>query len=241
MVLGTHRMNERELREKLGHILRQSIHEMPDEKGFGGTGGPGKLLERLLGINGSNHDTPDAGKWEIKSHGGKSLLTFLHLEAQPKKHLEEMVQRFGYPISDGRLALRHTLTAGKISNLGFYIENKGERINIKNLYANSDEALCFWTHDQIINAFTAKMRRLVVVKTRRYGSHIDFQQARMYWEPRSSGLIKLIMDGVIKIDFDARMQRPDSPVLRNHGTKFRARIDDLENIYTQRRIFTEDI
>ena len=233
-------MNEGDLRNRLGEILRQKTYQMPDEEGFGGTGGPGKFLERLLGINGSNLDIPDAGKWEIKTHGGASLLTFLHLEAQPKKHLEIMVQRFGYPISDGRLALRHTLTAGKISNLGLYIDNHDDKITIQTDHTTMNEVLCFWTHDQVINAFTAKMRRLVVVKTRKRGNQIDFQQARMYWEPRSSNLINLIMDGVIKIDFDARTQRANSPILRNHGTKFRARIDDLEKIYLQKRIFIED-
>lgn len=59
-------------------VLKRGWIDIPDSPGTGGTGAAGKLLEELLGINGGNSDTPDAGKWEIKFHSGNALLTLFH-------------------------------------------------------------------------------------------------------------------------------------------------------------------
>ena len=198
---------------------------VPDKRGYGGTGGAGKVLEKLLGVDGGNLDIPDAGKWEIKFHSS-SLLTLFHLEAKPKGHMHDMVRLFGIPDAKGRISFRHTLKGR--SDKGLYVVNESGRISIRN-DANSDVALPYWTHDSLINAFVAKLRRVLVVKGKRKKPNIRFDSAWCYQEPKPLHFIESIESGVVAIDFDARTNNGSG--LRNHGTKFRVATDDLRRLY----------
>ena len=95
-------MTDAELYARLRGVLNAGWHAMPDYPGYRGTGAPGLLLEELLGLDGSNRDTPDAGKWEIKFHGPKTaLMTLFHLEGEPKGHMHHMVREFGWEHAKG--------------------------------------------------------------------------------------------------------------------------------------------
>ena len=72
-------MTDADLYARLRGVLRRGWIPMPDYSGYRGTGAPGKILEELLGIDGGNFDTPDAGRWEIKFHSRNALLTLFHL------------------------------------------------------------------------------------------------------------------------------------------------------------------
>ena len=97
-------LSNEKLKERLRILIQQGWIEIPTDSGYGGTGGPGKLLENLLGVAGGNDELPDSGRWELKYHSGKSLLTMFHKEASPRGHLEQLVQEFGWPDEQNRTA-----------------------------------------------------------------------------------------------------------------------------------------
>ena len=69
--------------EKIRAILHVETYEIPNRKKYNGNGGPGRLLEHLLGLRSNNADSPDLADWEIKFHGGNALLTLFHKDPEP--------------------------------------------------------------------------------------------------------------------------------------------------------------
>ena len=112
-----------ELFARLKAVIARGWVRIPDKYGYGGTGGAGRMLEELLGVDGGNLDIPDAGKWEIKFHTKTALLTLFHLEAQPKGHMHHLVRLYGRRDNKGRLSFRHTIRGR--SPMGFYVDNEG--------------------------------------------------------------------------------------------------------------------
>ena len=93
----------------------------------------------------------------------------------------------------------------------------------------------YWTHDKLINALASKFCRLIVVKGRKKDDHVRCDLAHLYWEPKTTMFIEAIQRGIIAIDFDARTNNGRG--LRNHGTKFRVKYDDLRYLYGHRKKF----
>ena len=226
-------MTDADLYARLRGVLKRGWITMPDYPGYRGTGAPGKILEELLGIDGGNFDTPDAGRWEIKFHSRRALLTLFHLEGEPKGHMHHMVREFGWADDKGRTSFRHTIHKGR-SSLGFYVANEAGRITVRHPRV-SDIAWPHWTHDRLINAFASKFRRLIVVKGRKRGDEVRYDVAHLYWEPKVTLFVGAVERGIVAIDFDARTNNGRG--LRNHGTKFRVEYDDLRHLYANRQKF----
>ena len=215
-----------ELYARLREVLSMDWVEIPQIPGYGGSGAPGKLLEELLGISGQNYSIPDAGQWELKFHSRSALITLFHLEAKPDGYMHNLIREYGWPGKDGQTNFRHTLKSE--SKRGFYVENMDGMVFVKN---NVDKGIDwpYWTHDRLLNAFEAKMRRLITVRgTVRHG-RVRYRSADLYREPQITRFIDAIAQGIVAIDFDARTTAGKG--LRNHGTKFRIRSDDLPKIY----------
>ena len=219
------------LHERLRQLLGLGWIDMREYPVHGGTGQAGKLLEHLLGLDGGNLDTPDAGKWEIKFHGGNALITLFHLEAEPRGHLEQMVRTFGWPDAHGRTSFRHTIHGR--SPRGFSVEDEGERVVVRN--ADAPDLAPYWTHDRLLAAFAGKFRRLIVVTGETRDLWVRYEKALSYRDPRITRFIEAVVHGTIAIDFDARTT--DTGGIRNHGTKFRVKETDLAGFYSHQDEF----
>ena len=69
----------RELFERIRALITHGWYELPQDAGYGGTGGPGKFLEDLLGLTSGSMDIPDAVGWELKWYTDKThLVTLFH-------------------------------------------------------------------------------------------------------------------------------------------------------------------
>lgn len=218
-------LSDNEMFARVNRVLRLGWLRMSDYS-YGGTGAPGNILEELLGVSGKNFDVPDAGKWEIKFHSGNALLTLFHLEAKPRGHMHHMVREFGRRDSKGRISFRHTIRGR--SERGFYVHSDVDRITVRN-DVSSDMAWPYWMRDELVNAFVAKFRRLVVVRGDRRKGRVKYNTAHVYREPQSNIFIEAVARGIVAIDFDARTDNGRG--LRNHGTKFRIAYDDLKRLY----------
>lgn len=218
---------------RLRGVMNKGWYQIPDYPGYRGTGGPGLLLEELLGYPRNKRDSPDSGMWEIKFHGGTSLLTLFHKTPEPKGNMHSVVRSYGWPDAKGRTSFRHTIF-GK-SERGFKVVNESNRIIVRNTDVAEDVLPPYWTHDTLINAFVYKLRRLAVVHGEKKKDKVRYISARLHWEPMSTMFIQSIVDGLIAIDFDARTTEMDA--LRDHGTKFRIEIDNLKYLYRKNQIF----
>ncbi len=217
-------IREKELFERLRTVIGHS-YDLPKT----GTGAPGMLLEQLLGVESNNEDLPDAGGWEIKFHGGASLLTLFHLNPSPQNAIKTLIEKHGWTGRDGRQCFRHTISGR--SDRGFCIVDEDERLIVR----HPDGTEAYWTHDEVFNAASSKMRKLIMVSGRkdRMRARVAFNSAAVYSEFKPTAFIPAATQGIIKIDFDARYKNGKriADAVRDHGTKFRIKTDDLKSIY----------
>lgn len=237
-------LQEKELFTTLQKVIKSGKHKLIKGR-HGGTGGPGKLLEDLLGIDGSNIDLADAGKWELKTSTGKgSLLTLFHKEGKPPGYMRTLLDEFGYhPQGDisRPLSLRSTIKGRIPNNRGLYVQPISDKDNwvpthIGLYNAKDNPTVCYarWDCNVLLNAFASKFRHLLFVTVDHENGFVSYRQAIKYSEPQSTNFINLIGDGTIRVDLDARYKYINKNSIRNHGTKFRIPQNMLPEMYLKR-------
>ena len=215
-------------------ILRVGTYTFPPEGKYNGSGGPGRLLEDLLGIKVNNADSPDLADWEVKFHGGASLLTLFHKDPEPRGIINTVVNAYGWKDSQGRVSFRHTISG--LTPRGFCIVNENDRIVVHNDLAKCESP--FWSHNTLFNALSSKLRRLIVVEgaVLKNPRRVHYEKATAFWEPNVKGFCEAVEQGLFYVDFDARTQQGPGSAIRNHGTKFRINIEDLREVYAHSAI-----
>jgi len=216
----------------ISEILKHGDYIIPAQKRYNGNGGPGEYLQYLLNVEANNRDTPDFKDWEIKFHGGTAPITLFHKDPEPRGIIRQMVHVHGWPDEKKRISFRHTIFGE--TNRGFYVVNEEDRIVVRNKH--KDAAVPHWTHNTLQNALPAKLRRLIVVsgKLKKNPRRVKYETATAYWEVDVKGFAAAIAKGTIAIDFDARTQKGAGSAIRNHGTKFRIKIDDIGAMYANK-------
>lgn len=214
-------------------ILSLGWIDIPEQ--FQGTGAPGNTLEYLVDVEENNNDFPDLGDWELKFHGGKSsLLTLFHKDPEPRGVLNDVIDIFGWENNEGNISFRHTLK-GK-SERGFYVVNENNRIYVKNDLR--PDISPYWEHNILLELMAAKLRRLIIVhgKVNKAKRQVIYERSFAYWDVDLMNFCSAIENGNIFIDFDARTTNGRGTALRNHGTKFRIKINDIGLIYRNNQI-----
>ena len=209
---------KQELFERVRTVRQHGWYDLPDS--YGGTGAPGMFLEDLLGLTAGAMDIPDAVGWELKWYTDRTnLVTLFHKEADgPPAIMRYMVRRFGWEDSQGRLSFRHTIR-GRSDR--FRVEDSGGQLVVRPLRGNGP--VPYWSHEELIAAAGAKLRRLLMVKGERdrKAGRVRFLQVDAFEVFNLVDFVYEVLRGEIAIDFDCREARPGSAGLRNHGTKFR--------------------
>ena len=220
---------KRHLVERLQQVLKTREHEIPMGMGFEGTGAPGLYLEHLLGLTTSNKDVPDEGSWEIKYSSGNSLVTLFHKEPYPRgRAIKYMINSWGWVGRNGRQSFRHTI-CGESDR--FTVVDEANAIRVRR--TGHDDLAPYWTHDVLVNSFSRKLRNLVLVHGSKRNRIVQYNSAEFLTEVRSTRLIRAILRGTVCIDFDAYIK--ESGAIRNHGTKFRIKTEDIPSLYTDRQ------
>jgi len=220
-------MSDKKLFENVRELIKEGWNDLPEEKGWRGTGAPGKYLEMRLGLSPSNKDTPDQGKWEVKFSSGNALMTLFHKTPGPKGSIKYMIDRFGYIGRNGRPSFRHTI-CGK-SDKGFSIIAESGSVRVCH-----PEHTCpapNWTENDLLNCVGGKLRRLLHVEGEVKSRRVRFIKAHALTEFKLTEFIDALETGRVCVDFDAYIKL--SGAVRDHGVKFRVRPDAIFNFYTR--------
>ena len=173
--------------------------------------------------------------WELKWWTDKThLVTLFHKEPDgPWKIMRYMVRKYGQRDGQGRMSFRHTIK-GKSDRFKI-VDDRGQLI-VRPVRGNGP--VPYWSHDELIGAAGAKLRRLVMVKGERTDGRVRFLRADAYETFSLIDFVGEVLRGEIAIDFDCREMTPDSDGLRNHGTKFRIPPGSVCRLYAkkQRRV-----
>lgn len=231
--MTTRAVKDNDLFKEIPTILGRE-HEIPNRQGYGGSGGPGRILEELLNVDVNNQDLPDAGRWELKYTSSVSYLTLFHKDPLPRRPsvIRELVLRCGWD-SDGETSFRHTIWG--TSSLGFRVESNEERISVIN--DKYPDIVPYWEADDLYNSVIPKLRNLILVpgRVRRHDGRrwVTFDFAQINYGFKLSRFMAGLKEGWIAIDFDARTKPSSRGVgIRNHGTKFRVRLQDFGRMYS---------
>ncbi len=227
-------VNRAALYSRLREILALGWQEMPAGVArYKGTGGPGNFLEDLIGLKAGNQDIADVLGWEVKYYTPKTtFVTLFHKEAEPFGIMRHMVSHWGWPDDEGRKSFRHTI-AGKSDR--FYVIDDGQNVIVRPISGGGPFPT--WTHDVLMNA-CSKLRRLILILGEKNGNKVRFIRADCYENLHLTLLVSEMINGTIAIDFDAREAKAGSIGLRNHGTKFRVRPENVCRLYFKKERFT---
>lgn len=226
-------VTDKDLFVRLENLLKVGEYKIDDFGGYRGTGTAGFILEELLGFDPTNKDGPDSGRWEVKFHSGSSPLTLFHKTPEPAGVMRALLNACGWKGQSGRLSFRHTVWGR--TNRGLTVKSENQKLLVD--LGKPELESPFWSHDTIVNAFAYKLRRLIVVhgKVRKAKGTVLFETAQLHEDPRTTDFVAAVVEGVVAIDFDLRAT--DTEALRDHGTKFRIKIDDLQKIYKKTKRF----
>ena len=229
-------VTDKDLFERLERLLSVGTYDVTQFSGWRGDGTPGFVLETLLGFDPTNKDGPDSGRWEVKFHSGKTPLTLLHKTPGPKGVVRDLIEQFGWQGKSGDRSFRHTIW--KETPRGFSVAVENDRVEIRHPDANF--TLPYWSRDTLTNAFIFKLRRLIVVhgKKSKAKGIVIFNQAEILQEPKIAEVFAALADGIMAVDFDAKIRSDGS--LRDHGTKIRIKIADLNSIYAKSKILINE-
>lgn len=157
------------------------------------------------------------------------MITLFHKEPQPEGIVRYMVSKFGRKDKQGRLSFRHTI-AGRSDK--FKVDSDSDQIIVRRLKGNG--LVPYWTHDDILSAAGAKLRRLVLIKGKRNGQTVVYNRVDIFENLQLTFFVWEVCNGTVCIDFDARETKPESKGLRNHGTKFRVAPGDICRLYAKK-------
>ena len=226
--------------------------------GMGGAGGPGRLIEHLLGIEANNVSAPDTVGFEIKTTMDKgSLLTLFHKEpgARAKESMSTMVRGFGWPPTRGSypagpLSFRHTVGCNPTER-GFRVTAADRVVRVtfspddvapehaawlRKVRERCDGKLehpIVWTEDELSRTASRKLPNCIYVRGGRDGDIVRYEEMKVLKNFLPSKLFEGIQRGAVFVDFDARTRPPNG--IRNHGTKFRIRKPEFDSLYEDAR------
>lgn len=255
-----------ELIEKISRIIDRGWIEDPRPTN---QGSHGNLLEDLLGLKENNLPIPNAAEWELKSiiWPARSLMTLLHCEPSPTAlkfvptlllpHFGWTHKQAGLRYSANEMSFRQTIRGGTYTPRGFGFIANEENQRFEIVFDPSKTSASFqswlaeighregkgllvtnpyWGFEDLSHKIGAKLRNTFLVyaetKKTKNAKKTRFRQLVMLKGISADSVVNAVRNGFLYVDFDARTGH-------NHGTKFRIRVGDLEQLYDERTVIYE--
>jgi len=217
------------------------------EKGFvpskrKGPTGIGHTLEQELNLTETNLAIPDiGGRVELKAtrKNSNSMVTlFTFNRAVWQIHQKEIIENYGYLDEQNRQSLYSTVFHGQPNpqNLRIEIDKSQNKVH---LYHNSGALLATWSVFTIVGKFISKLERLLVVLADNQINDVSgkeeflFNEAYLLENPSPDNFLDAFENSQIAIDL--RMHLKSTNTVRNHGTGFRIKEDNILNLYADRK------
>lgn len=207
-----------------------------------GPTGIGHTLEQELHLTETNLAIPDiGGRVELKAtrkNSGSLVTLFTFNRAVWQIHQKEIIEKYGYIDEKNRQSLYSTVFYGHPNPQNFRIElNKSK--NKVHLYYSTDILLATWSAYTIVGKFITKLERLLVVladskindKTGK--EEFLFNEAYILSNPSPENFLTAFENSQVAIDL--RMHLKDTGGVRNHGTGFRIKENNIINLYSYRK------
>jgi len=228
--------------------LREIVEKLREIKGKGfvpslrrGSTGVGFTFERWFGLTESNIPIPDiGGRVEIKTvrKDSQSLITLFTFNRgvwQIKQ--KDLIMRYGYLDEQGRYALKNTLFYRRPIPQGLSLDIDESKNIVELVDLNTQEVLAIWDIYVIVGKFLSKLSRILFILAERkmvgHQEYFHFDEAYLLMNPSSRRFLEAFRNSMVGIDL--RMHLKDNGGVRNRGTAFRIKENNLINLYEDQR------
>lgn len=234
-----------ELIKRLGHI--SSLGFTPS--GQHGDTGVGMTLENLLGIKPNANAAPDYKGIELKSTRISNNRTQRSKDQlfskipkwgiSPLESARGLLQKRGYTDSDGRLALRHTISGAKPNSRGLFLDVDYANDYLRQMYRDIDdidsstEHDMTWVLEDLRSALAKKHAETFWVKAlyrgERDNEEFHYVEAEHTMKPYIDRMEVLFETGILTLDYTLHLK--DSGEVRDHGYLFKLKQNSKSSLF----------
>lgn len=206
-----------------------------------GPTGIGYTFEQYLGLDETNLQIPDlGGRIELKAtrrNSGSLITLFTFNRGVWRVKQKEVIQKYGYYSErDNREALYCSIYPYQPhpSGLQLVVDRHGNALKLK----HGEEELAVWSIYRLVGALLYKLGKILfVIADSRIGENnkeeFYFNEAYLLEEPSEEGFIQAFENS--KVCLDIRMHIKENGTVRNHGTGFRMKENELYMLFGIKR------
>jgi hypothetical protein len=224
-------MNRDEITEKLSQIKSNGyIRSMRK-----GSTGVGYTLEKLFDIAENNLQLPNLKETELKAKRERSPcpITIFTCDRDawgPRGSQINILKKYGYPDNKGRLAMYHLLKP-KPNAHGLFLAVDDTKVSVRHTDGTS---IANWSLENLAKRLDTKTKNILLISAKvDMRDDIEyFLYDRALWchNVINDSHLKSLFEGE-KLMIDLRLYRKSNGSIKNHGTGFRIRDDNLSDLY----------
>lgn len=211
------------------------------EKGFiksqrKGDGAVGNTFEDELGLQENNIAGPDieGNELKVKRATASGLQTLFNKEGEWQMTQIEFLEGYGFPHTKYVGEKTAQSTVKKTPNKrGYYFETDEEHLYVK----CKDVTIVKWNWTQLIEQFGKKFPNCIKVlaETKKIEGveYFHYNKAYLFKGTTKEKFKELIEEDVISIDFRLYTQYNKGKGVRNRGTAFRIRHEDMDKLFVK--------
>ena len=204
-----------------------------------GDGAAGNTFEDELGLEENNIAAPDIDDYElkVKRKGASGLQTLFNKEGEWQMKQIEFLEQYGFPHTKyiGEKSGQSTVT--KTPNIrGFYFTTDDNYLYAK--CGNVTFVKCNWNKlvEQFGKKFPNCIKVLAETKKEKGIEYFHYNEAYLFKGTTKEKFRELIEDDLICIDFRLYTQYNMNKGIRNRGTAFRIKHEDMDRLFVKEEI-----
>ena len=204
-----------------------------------GDGAAGNTFEDELGLEENNIAAPDieGNELKVKRKGASGLQTLFNKEGKWQIKQIEFLEQYGFPHTKyiGEKTAQSTVT--QLPNKrGYYYESDNNYLYVK----VGDVIIVKWDWNELVEQFGKKFPNCIKVlaetKKEKGIEYFHYDEAYLFKGTTKEKFRELIEDDLITIDFRLRTRYNEGKSVRNHGTGFRIKHEDMDKLFIKEAI-----
>ena len=204
-----------------------------------GDGAVGNTFENELGLKENNIAAPDieGNEVKVKRKGASGLQTLFNKEGEWQMKQIEFLEEYGFPHTKyiGEMSGQSTITKSP-NKRGFYYESDDDYLYVK----VNDVIVVRWDWCKLVEAFGNKFPNCIKVlaETKKENGieYFHYDEAYLFKGTTKEKFRDLIEDDLISIDFRLYTQYNKNKGIRNRGTAFRIKHEDMDKLFIKEAI-----
>ena len=204
-----------------------------------GDGAVGNTFEDELGLEENNIAAPDieGNELKVKRKGASGLQTLFNKEGEWQMKQIEFLEEYGFPHTKyiGEISGQSTITKSP-NKRGFYYESDDDYLYVK----VDDVIIVRWDWCKLVEVFGNKFPNCIKVlaETKKENGieYFHYDEAYLFRGTTKEKFRELVEDDLISIDFRLYTQYNKNKGIRNRGTAFRIKHEDMDKLFVKEEI-----